>query len=172
MAETTPLKSPEYTALAELGSKIKALHAEVIEAGRNVVRKAIEAGVALIEAKGKVRHGEWLPWLKRCCGFSERTAQDYMKLARHRQKVEEKLKSALGADFGLKDALRMVDDDGNTQKEDAGPLGRYQKARAALIKKLGKLEPDDVEDAVSQTVTELQAAVAELKKPVASKAAA
>jgi hypothetical protein len=32
-------------------------------------------------AKAKVRHGEWLPWLKKNFPFTQRTAQLYMRLA-------------------------------------------------------------------------------------------
>ena len=43
---------------------------------------AIEVGRKLIEAKALLPHGQWLPWLKDHVGISERTAQDYMALAR------------------------------------------------------------------------------------------
>jgi hypothetical protein len=43
---------------------------------------AIEAGRKLIEAKEMLQHGEWLPWLRDHIGIGERTAQDYMRLAR------------------------------------------------------------------------------------------
>jgi hypothetical protein len=42
---------------------------------------AIEAGHKLIEAKGLLRHGEWLPWLRSHVAISDRTARRYMQLA-------------------------------------------------------------------------------------------
>ena len=41
---------------------------------------AIEIGRRLVEAKELLPHGEWLPWLKRETEFSERSAQDYMRV--------------------------------------------------------------------------------------------
>lgn len=40
----------------------------------------IEIGRRLVEAKELLPHGEWLPWLKRETEFSERSAQDYMRV--------------------------------------------------------------------------------------------
>ncbi len=39
-------------------------------------------GMLLIRAKGLLAHGEWIPWLKTNCKIPERTAREYMKLAR------------------------------------------------------------------------------------------
>ena len=41
---------------------------------------AIEIGRRLVEAKELLPHGEWLPWLKKETEFSERSAQDYMRV--------------------------------------------------------------------------------------------
>ena len=41
---------------------------------------AIEIGRRLVEAKELLTHGEWLPWLKKETEFSERSAQDYMRV--------------------------------------------------------------------------------------------
>ncbi|MGH2964299.1 MAG: DUF3102 domain-containing protein [Solirubrobacterales bacterium] len=44
---------------------------------------AAKAGAALIEAKERVEHGEWLTWLhENCPDIPERRAQHYMSLAR------------------------------------------------------------------------------------------
>src|SRR5262249_10854 len=79
MSEVTAMKS-NADPLADLATRIKSLHAQVLDAGKNVVRKAIEAGVALIEAKRQVGHGNWLRWLKENCELSERTAEVYMSV--------------------------------------------------------------------------------------------
>src|SRR5262249_60900586 len=79
MADTVQLK-PNADALTDLATRIKSLHAQVLDAGKNVVRKAIEAGVALIEAKRQVGHGNWLRCLKENCELSERTAEVYMSV--------------------------------------------------------------------------------------------
>src|SRR5262249_40997435 len=120
--------------LGDLATRIKSLHADVMAAGRNIIQKALMAGAALIEAKKIVGHGNWLQWLKANCGVSERRAQDYMKLATNRQKIEAAMKSAPAADLSLKWALRVIREDDGDDDED-GAMGKYEKARVALIKK-------------------------------------
>lgn len=85
-----------------LAEEIRQAHAGVKEAAQTAAERAIEAGHALIEAKGLVKHGEWLPWLKQHCRISERTAQLYMKI------VRLGLKSETVADLGVKAASKVV----------------------------------------------------------------
>ena len=42
----------------------------------------IEIGRRLIEAKAQLGHGEWLDWLREKVDFSERSAQDFMRIAK------------------------------------------------------------------------------------------
>ena len=49
---------------------------------------AIAAGELLIEAKGLVDHGGWLPWLEANCRVGARQAQTFMRLARNRHKLD------------------------------------------------------------------------------------
>src|SRR5262249_39815837 len=133
--------------LADLATRIKSLHAEVLDAGKNVVRKAIEAGVALIDAKRQVGHGNWLRWLRENCELSEPTAEVYMECARNRQKLEAIIAGA--ANMTLAQALREIKP--KLDKGNDGAMGKYEKARAALIKKLAELPPEDVEDAAQRT---------------------
>jgi Protein of unknown function (DUF3102) len=65
---------------------------------------AIAAGALLIEAKELVAHGEWLPWLQANCRVSERQARTYMRLARHRHRLE----SAVTADLTIAAAEALV----------------------------------------------------------------
>ena len=152
---------PPKDSLAQLAERIKSLHGAVIDNGKNVVRKGIEAGLALIEAKKLVGHGQWLPWLKENCGVSERRAQHYMKLAANRSKIEAAMKNEPGADFSLKWALgqlKETDDSGGD-----GVLGQYEKAHTALIKRLRALDADDVVVAAERTIAELNAVVGAVK---------
>lgn len=45
-------------------------------------------GMLLIRAKGLLAHGEWIVWLKTNCKIPERTAREYMKLARSPKKYK------------------------------------------------------------------------------------
>jgi hypothetical protein len=69
--------------LADLAARIKVEHAACVAAVKKSAEHAMAAGDALTEAKAQLKHGEWLPWLKSHCEISERTAQVYMRLARH-----------------------------------------------------------------------------------------
>ena len=158
MAEPTALK-PNADPLADLATRIKSLHAQVLDAGKNVVRKAIEAGVALIDAKRQVGHGNWLRWLRDNCELSERTAEVYMECARNRQKLEAIIATA--ANMTLAAALREIKP--TSDRAEDGAMGKYEKARIALIKKLSALAPDDIEEAAERTVRELQAVVAAVR---------
>ena len=52
-----------------------------MDVGRRVTLLCgIEIGRRLVEAKEILPHGEWLPWLQRETEFSERSAQNYMKV--------------------------------------------------------------------------------------------
>src|SRR5260221_10653202 len=92
MVDTTIPMKPEFGSLPDLAQRIKAAHAAVLEHARNVVQKAISAGLLLKEAKGNVPHGEWLSWLDEHCDLSERTAHRYMQLAANKSKIDDALK--------------------------------------------------------------------------------
>lgn len=80
------------TGKAELDSLAVELRieAEAAEASlRDALGHALRAGELLIEAKGKVKHGEWLRWLEANFPGSERTAQGYMKLAANPPRVSD-----------------------------------------------------------------------------------
>lgn len=62
----------------------------------------IEIGKRLLEAKAQLGHGEWLPWLRDKVDISERSAQNFMRLAR------EYSKSAEIADLGASKALALL----------------------------------------------------------------
>lgn len=56
---------------------------------RSAVVHGVRAGELLIDAKSRVKHGEWLPWLEANCPLGEREAQNYMRLARNPQRVAD-----------------------------------------------------------------------------------
>ena len=92
--------------LTKLAQRINAAHSKIQQAMKAGLEHAIEAGLLLIEAKAAVGHGEWLPWLDQNCTVSPRTAQAYMRVARHVPKLEDK--SAAVADLTLREALSQM----------------------------------------------------------------
>jgi hypothetical protein len=89
--------------LTELAARINAAHEAAESALKSSVVHAMQAGELLVEAKEKIDHGEWLPWLKANFPFSDRTARLYMQIARRRPEVEAKM--ATVADLTLRDVF-------------------------------------------------------------------
>jgi Protein of unknown function (DUF3102) len=163
MDNPTPTR-PEIGSLDDLASRIKTYHAAVLEHARNVVAKAISAGLLLKEAKGKVPYGEWLSWLKEHCELSERTAHRYMQLAANKRLIEDALrgKSATMATLSLNKAIRLIETHPDNDDGD-GAASKYVKTQEALIKRLQDLLPEDVEEAAQRTIQELEATVAKIR---------
>lgn len=50
---------------------------------------ALEAGRALLLARDRIGHGNWLGWVRSNCQFSTRMAQNYMRLARSHESLTD-----------------------------------------------------------------------------------
>lgn len=74
--------------LSDLAARIRAEHEAAEASYKKGIEHALAAGELLTEAKGKVAHGQWLPWLDANCGLSERPAQRYMRLFNERVTLE------------------------------------------------------------------------------------
>ena len=84
------------------GRTIEAITDEILDAKRTGGEAILTIGRCLIEAKDMLPHGEWLPWLNERVEFSERTARNFMRLARewtNRQTL---------ADLGAAKALTLL----------------------------------------------------------------
>lgn len=62
---------------------IEAITSEILDAKRTGGEAILTIGRGLMEAKALLPHGEWLPWLEERVEFSEKVAQNFMRLARH-----------------------------------------------------------------------------------------
>lgn len=92
--------------LATLAEQIRAEHAACESSARTALRHAITAGRLLTEAKDRLGHGKWLPWLVANCAFSGRTAQVYMRAAHHATELEANAQSA--AHLTLDGAMKLL----------------------------------------------------------------
>lgn len=81
---------------------IETITGEILEAKRVGGEAIITIGQRLIEAKALLQHGEWLPWLTERVEYSEKTAQNFMRLARQWSNPQ-----AL-ADLGATKALTLL----------------------------------------------------------------
>jgi Protein of unknown function (DUF3102) len=60
---------------------VDSITSELHVALRRKTADILTVGSLLAEAKGKIPHGQWLPWLKKECSMSERTAQKCVEAA-------------------------------------------------------------------------------------------
>jgi hypothetical protein len=101
--------------LGILAGKIKREHAateraaaRARETAREALDHAIAAGELLLEAKDLLKkqqgssHGHWLPWLDQHVGIPPRTAQHYMRLARHAGQIRNV------AHLKVREALKLI----------------------------------------------------------------
>jgi hypothetical protein len=72
-----------------LADEIRTEVASAETAFQSALQHAITAGEKLIEAKGLVEHGQWLPWLEANFPGTDRTASTYMRLARNSETVSD-----------------------------------------------------------------------------------
>ena len=70
-----------YRTEQEIGRGIETITEEILSYKRTAGESILEIGRRLKEAKALLSHGEWLPWLSEKVEFSERSAQNFMRLA-------------------------------------------------------------------------------------------
>jgi hypothetical protein len=68
--------------LDQLAVAIKRAHEAAEYSMRDSLSHARSAGVNLLEVKSRLRHGEWMPWVRTHCGISHSTTNLYMKIAK------------------------------------------------------------------------------------------
>lgn len=105
-----PLKDqsslPTEANLSMLPEQINAEHEAAFGKAREALDHARRAGELLIEAKAKVGHGKWLPWIEANCRFSESKAQRYIRLAEGWDALA--LKSVNLTDLTVSGALQLL----------------------------------------------------------------
>ena len=118
----------------------------------------LEIGKRLVEAKAQLSHGEWLPWLEKKVEFSERSAQQYIRL------WKEYGKSATVADLGVRKALVLLalpDTERDSFAEEKHAVNGAEKTAAEMtVKELEKAvaERNAAREEAEQTKADLYAA--------------
>lgn len=73
-----------------LAAEIISAHNEFMESMEDSMKKAIKAGELLLSAKERTEHGGFQAWIETNLPFSIRTAQNYMKIAKKQDVIEQK----------------------------------------------------------------------------------
>ena len=94
----------DLSTIAHIATEINEAHALAMEHAGAAVANGIRVGQLLLEAKTKVPHGQWLPWLRANVTFSDRTAQSYMRIA---HKSPPEIRNG-AADLSLRKATRLI----------------------------------------------------------------
>jgi hypothetical protein len=89
-----------------LASRINAEHDAATASFNTGLEHALTCGRLLIEAKAKIPHGAWLPWLEKNCTVSTRMSQIYMRVAKETPQLGSNAKRV--ADFSLRQAIAAV----------------------------------------------------------------
>ena len=90
--KSTPATLKRAAHAAELANQA---HSNCLRAAAESVVWAVVAGLHLAEVRKRLKHGEWLPWLKENWKANKRTAQRYVAVA-------EGVKSKFQRDWNLK----------------------------------------------------------------------
>jgi Protein of unknown function (DUF3102) len=88
---------------------INQAHSQFLNRVRLALHQARKAGDLLLLAKAECPHGSWLPWLRANFKFSERTAQDYMRIAREWPNLVGSNPQRT-ADLNLQEAIKLLTD--------------------------------------------------------------
>lgn len=133
--------------LATEPRSIEQITGEILELKKTAGDAILSIGNRLIEAKGILNHGEWLPWLTEQVEFSERTAQNFMRLAKEWSNPQTL------ADLGSSKALTLL----------ALPADEREKFMAGTHEVRG-----EEKSVIDMTSRELEIAVRERNEALAS----
>ena len=99
------ISTGSMTVIAEqLAGRIRAAHHAASTAAQTALGHALEAGRLLAEAREAVPHGGWGDYVA-SCGIADRTASLYMRLHRHRDRLEDRQRVA---DLSVRQAARLL----------------------------------------------------------------
>lgn len=99
---------------------INIAHEKVLQSEMAALQHRITAGETLLACKKSVGHSNWMIWLKENCpDISDRTARDYMWLAKKAPDIEKAAKEnrQLVSDLSLRAAKELLKDEEDDEEE-------------------------------------------------------
>lgn len=112
------LTTRDGRSLTVLASDANEHHRAAEDAARSALMHAREAGEALNEAKARVEHGEWTPWIREHFEATPQTARTYMRIARRWEDLQPHLENENA--LSIRGAVRALsgDTEGGGEEED------------------------------------------------------
>lgn len=87
--------------LSENAAVIVDLHQQIVNSARKSLELAIQIGKLLQTQKDRVGHGQWGNWIRTKLPFTQRTANNYIRLHRIRDQIKLENVSNLSEAYGL-----------------------------------------------------------------------
>lgn len=158
------------TNLSALAERINQQHRLVVEALKKTLGHAKMAGELLVEAKSLVSHGQWGRWLQENCpGISDRTARNYMRIAKNFEGLPEGV-------VGVREAIAYLSEPKTATVSDLSKVAKpwdederfkwrcaewpdYWKMNVYLMMALG-LRPVEVAEKTGVTLAQVRRAIA------------
>jgi hypothetical protein len=127
--------SATAASLGELATTIRVADQGVAQTAAYVIELALTAGDALLKAKVKIGHGNWLFYLKNQCDLSEDRAERYMRIARGRTVLEAN--SARMRNLSLTAALKLIERSKRASEDSRPKAGREKAPKITKAVKTG-----------------------------------
>lgn len=124
----------EERSLDVIASEIKLIEANVY---KTALDGAVQIGLRLKEAKESLTHGGWYPWIRDNLGYSERQAQNFMKISTEYGNENSAYfqvisKTHTCADLSISKALRLL----QVPEEDLENFARNNEIESMTVKEL------------------------------------
>jgi hypothetical protein len=157
------------TAVAELMKQAKSLNDDIKAYEKHNLKKAVELGKLLVQAKEQTRHGDWLPAIKKV-GIIPVRACIFMKLAKCNAQHISNCSSIREAQRAIQAA---EDEEDQEPEEQSGPDDPSELTddldRPVPIRLKGVFQKAEIFKDVDQAITEAKKALDSLKQEDAGK---
>jgi len=90
-----------------MAARIKAEHAACLASQRDALKRALECGRLLLDARTSIQHGAWQAFVVKQCGLSPRTATRYCAIARAFDALPESAREEI-IGFSLRKAMMRL----------------------------------------------------------------
>ena len=67
--------------------RINKLHLKFESNFKNTLEIAAQIGQLLLQKKSELKHGQWIPWVDSNLNFTDRTASNYIRIFKNKEKL-------------------------------------------------------------------------------------